>query len=74
MCHLSFTAIAVQTKVPLDELALEKQNIYAQANLWLQVAIRDQVLTVRTVKGDGTVADLMTKHLASPRIYKLLDR
>ena len=54
-------------------VGLGKAKHICTAYLWLQVAIRDQVFTVRTVKGDDNVADLMTKHLASPRIYKLLN-
>jgi hypothetical protein len=53
-------------------VGLGKAKHISTAYLWLQVAIRDQVLTVKTVKGDDNVADLMTKHLASPRIFKLL--
>ncbi len=53
-------------------VGLGKAKHISTAYQWLQVAIRDQVLTVRTVKGDDNVADLMTKHLASPRILKLL--
>jgi hypothetical protein len=53
-------------------IGLGKAKHISTAYLWLQVAIRDRVLTVKTVKGEDNVADLMTKHLASPRIFKLL--
>ena len=53
-------------------VGLGKAKHIATAYLWIQTAIRDQVLTVKTVKGTENVADLMTKHLASPRIFMLL--
>ncbi len=53
-------------------VGLGKAKHISTAYLWLQVAIRDQILTVKTFKGDDNIADLMTKQLASPRIFKLL--
>ena len=41
------------------------------AALWLQGVVSDKLIEVRKVKGVGNVADLLTKHLASPRVREL---
>ena len=42
------------------------------AALWLQGCVSDRILQIKKVKGAGNIADLLTKHLASPRMKQLL--
>ena len=42
--------------------------------LWIQVMIANETIALHKVKSENNRADLLTKHLAGPKINKLMEK